>query len=510
MRAMHARVAVALLCAGAAACRGGGSAPDASADGVVLAVRADVTGFFPNPPLANEAYTWLINGSVFEGLTRHDPDHRVEPALALRWENPDQRTYVFELKEGLRFSDGRPVTARDVAASLLAPGRHGWPTRDYLQSIESVDVVSDRRLRVRTRAPDLVLLTRLPWGFVIPAGSVDARPVPAIGTGPYFVQSWQPGLAFTMTRNPHYRGPAPAFAQARFVVVPQGDARVAQVLAGRADVADHVPFESLDALRARDDVRAIERPGLTVMLLVLRVDRPPFDDPRVREAVALSIDRDELVRVALMGHGHAATQLVPPAVPGFDPGLRPPAADLLRARQVLSALEPQELVLDGTHNRYPRDRELLGVVAAQLGRAGIRVRVNALDKRDFFALVDSGRSGLHLLGFACEAGDAGDALDQLAYSPGGRLGGVNSAALRDPALDRLIDAANRSTTQHERVENLKLALRRVAGQHAYIPLVVPNNAMLVSRRIDWEPPLDFSLRPADMRPARTATGPTLP
>lgn len=486
------------------ACR---AAPRPPGGTVVLAVRADVTGFFPNPPLANEAYTWLVNGSIFEGLTRYDPDHRIEPALAARWENPDERTYIFEIKDGLRFSDGRSVRARDVAASLLAPARHGWPTRDYLQSIESVEAQGERLLKVRTRAPDLVLLTKLPWGFVIPADAADAKPVPAVGTGPYRLSSWTPGREIVLARNAHYRGPAPAFAEVRFVMEPEGRARVARVLDGHADVADHVPFERLDELRTRTDVRAVERPGLTVMLLAMRVDRPPFDDPRVREALDLALDREALVASALGGHGQAATQLVPAAVAGYDREVGPTPRDLARAHALLAqAGHPDglDLVLDGTHNRYPRDRELLAAVGAQLAQAGIRVRANPLDKHEFFARVDAGGSSFHLLGFAAEAGDAGDALDQLAYSPGGRLGAINSAGLRDMELDRLIDAANNSTSPGARRSGLKRALGRLAALRAYLPLVVPNDAVLVSRRVAWDPPLDFRLRPADMRPVGEA------
>ena len=500
VRVSRAAWAAAVALAGAVTCR---STPP-RADTVVLAVRGDVTGFFPNPPLSNEAYTFLVNASIFEGLTRRDPEHRIVPALALRWENPDERTYLFELREGLRFSDGRPVRARDVAASLLAPARLGWPTRNYLHSIETAEAQGERFLRIRTRAPDLVLLTKLPWGYVLPEDGLDTMPVPAVGTGPYRLKSWTPGREFVLARNPHYRGPAAGFAEARFVVEPDGRARVARVERGEADLADHVPFEILDQLRSREGLLAVERPGLTVMFLALRVDRAPFDDPRLREAVELALDRASLVAAALGGHGQVATQLVPAAVSGFDPSLRESGRDLRRARALLAEAgyaDGLELRLDGTHNRYPRDRELLASVAAQLAEAGIRVRQNALDKSEFFTLVDAGRSAFHLFGFACEAGDAGDALDQLAYSPGGRLGAINSAGLRDMELDRLIDTANRSATPFQRMQGLRRALGRLASLRAYVPLVVPNDAVLVSARVAWEPPLDLGLRPADMHPA---------
>ena len=179
--------------------------------------RADVTGFFPEPAPQQRGATWLVNASIFEGLTRHDPDHRIEPALAVRWENPDERTYVVET-QGRAALLGRPpvLCARDVAASLLAPARHGL-AHARLPALDR----GRRRSRATAcprcaRAPDLVLLTKLPWGYVIPAEAVDAKPVPAGGHGALSPAVLDAGpRVLVLARNAHYRGPAPAFAKRR-------------------------------------------------------------------------------------------------------------------------------------------------------------------------------------------------------------------------------------------------------------------------------------------------------
>lgn len=489
-----------------AGCGNGGGPIASSEDTLTLAVRADVTGFFPNPPFTNEAYSNQVNSNIFEGLVSHDASFALQPALADRWENPDDRTYRLRLRDGLRFSDGRPVTTADVVASLLAPGRRRWATRVYLQAIESVRALGDRWIEIRTRAPDLVLLAKLPWGFVLPAEAAIAGNAKAVGTGPYRLRSWTPGKEFVLEANPHFRGPPPAFPRARFVVVPDEERRIERVLRGQAEVADQVTGESVEKLSGRDDIRVIVRQGMRVMFLVLRADAPPFADPRVRKAVALALDRRALVRRALGGSGQAASELVSPMVAGYNPGIVPDRRDRERARRLLAeAGYPRglDLRLDGTNNRYPKDVELLAEVARQLGAAGIRVSVNVLDKRAFFPLIDSGVSRFHLLGYACEAGDAGDALDQLAHSPlGDSLGGFNSGALRDKELDGLIDAGNGSATSPERTRDLQDALQRLSELNVYVPLVIPDEVMVVSRRIAWDPPLDFALRPSDMRPAR--------
>jgi peptide/nickel transport system substrate-binding protein len=474
---------------------------------VRLVVRADVSGFFPGPPYAFEAYSNLVNSNIFEGLVAYDAAFVLRPSLADRWENPDDRTYRLRLREGARFSDGRAVTTADVVASLLAPARHRWATRVYLQAIESVRALDERWIEIRTRAPDIVLLTRLPWGFVIPLEAATGR-AKAVGTGPYVLGSWTPGREFVLEANPHFPGPAPAFSRAHFTVVPSERERVDRVLLGTADVADQVTVETAEELRPRRDVRLVVGQGTRVMFLVLRADAPPFDDPRVRQAVSLALDRRGLVGQALGGYGHAASQLVPTTVAGYNPDIGVERPDRERARRLLAAAGHPgglDLRLDGTNNRYPRDVETLSEVARQLATAGIRVKINALDKRDFYLLIDSGRSPFHLLGYACEAGDAGDALDQIVHSPVGEsLGSFNSGGLRDVELDRLIDAANGTASTLDRTRLLQEALRRLADLHVYIPLAIPDEVSVVSRHVAWNPPLNFALRPSDMRPARPA------
>lgn len=475
---------------------------------MTLAVRADVTGIFPNPPTMNESYTLHVNGNVFEGLVRFDSRLNLAPALAERWEDVDERTCVFTLRAGLRFSDGRPVTARDVAASLTAARTRGWITRDYLQSLESVQALDERRVAVRTRFPYPVLLHKLPWGYVLPADLVERTPVPAVGTGPYRVESWAPGRELVLARNPHFRGPAPAFERARFLAIPEASARVEALLRGEADLADQIPPERIDALRTQPGLEVKEHLSSRVLFLGLRMDRPPFADPRVRQAFDLALDREELIARALGGRGTPASQLVPPSIVGFNSRLAMPRPDRQRAGRLLASAgygDGLAIRLDGTHNRYPNDRAILHEVARQLALIGVRVEVNALDKRDFYAGL--AESSFHLLGWACESGDAGDALDTLLHSPtAGLLGSANTTRTSDPTLDSLIDAGNRSAAGAERTAHLQAALARAAELRPVIPLVVPTEAAAVSSRIRWETPWNLALRIEDLRPAE-AGGP---
>src|SRR6185503_6728494 len=141
------------------------------------------------------------------------------------------------------------------------------------------------------------------------------------------------------------------------------------------------------------------------------------------------------------------TQIVPRAIVGFNPGIPPSRYDPAGARRLLAAAgypHGLDLRLDGPNNRYVNDRLILDEVARQLAQVGVRVTVAARDKLEHFPFVMSGRSDFHLIGWACESGDAGDALDHLAHSPvEGRMGGTNTLGLADPELDRLIEESDR-------------------------------------------------------------------
>jgi len=471
---------------------------------VTLAVRADVTGFFPNPPIQAEGYTIDMNRNIFDTLLHFDRNLGLQPGLAERWETPDDLTYVFDLRPGLRFSDGRPLTARDVAASLNAVRERGWITRDLFQAVVNAEAQGERCVIIRTRYPYFALLPRLTWGFVLPAGEIDKPEVPHISSGPYRLVEWSPGRGFTMERNPYYWGPPPAFDRARFVVAPDDRARIDMVLRGEADIADAVPLDEIPRLRRSTSVTVVSRAGIRVILLCLRTDAPPFADHRVREAVDLAIDRVGLVRTVFGGQAQPASQLVPPQVFGYDPHIVATTPDRDRARRLLAEAgltNRLRLRLDGPTNRYVRDREVLVELSRQLGEAGITVDLNPMEKTEFFTLIDRGASQMHLLGYACTSGDAGEILEALLHSPAeGHLGSYNSIGLSDPQMDRLIDESNRAPEAGIRAALLQRALARASELRVALPLYIQTESAVVSRRIRWEAPMNFSFYPADMRP----------
>lgn len=469
-----------------------------------LSMQADVTGIVPAVRTPADTYTIHVNSNVFEGLVSLDANLRPGPGIAGRWANPSPRTWVFHLRPEGRFSDGRPIAVSDVVASFEAARDQTWMNRYFLRSVESVRARDASSVEVTTKRPDPLLATQLPWAFVMPADCALEGCATPVGSGPYVLSRRTPGQEIVLTRNRLFRGPAPDYDEVRIRIVPDDGERIQEVLDGRADLADGVPVDRADALRAEGSTRVVARPGLFVLFLTMPVDRAPFSDPRVREALELAIDRRLLAERALAGLAEPAYQVVPATISGYDPALPIPRPDPERARSLLASAglgKGLSLRLDGPTDRYTGDERILQEVARQLGEVGIAVSVRARPKAAYFPALDTEQMDLRLLGWSSDSGDAAGVLEAVFRTPGPEGSPGNYMGLSDATLDGLIDDALGASTLAERSGLLRRAVRRVAEIRPVIPLVVEPQVFLVSQKVAWEPPLNLAIRGSDFRRA---------
>ncbi|MRR12690.1 hypothetical protein EG835_09590, partial [bacterium] len=374
-----------------------------------VAVRADITGVFPEPPTQNEAFTIDVFSNVLEGPFRLDQALAVRPALVSTWSNPDDRTWSFRLREGIRFSDGTPLTSADVVASLRATVEKPFPTAAFLSAIADAEAVSPLEFRVRTHEPCAVLPSYLASAFVISAKALSRSPVLPVGTGPYAYSGRTPGREVLLTRNRFHDPPAP-FDRVRLRVLPDPQERVAALVARDVDIADSIPLEAVDRLSGETGIVVLARPGIRVLYLAPRVDRPPFSDPRLREALDLSFDRDELNTRVYGGRGIPASQPVPVAIAGYDASIPVVRADRKRAQALVLAAsggEGIDVVLDAPNDRYLNDVALANEAKRQMELAGFRVTVRTRPKAEYFPFLESGKAQLFLFGWACDTLEAG-------------------------------------------------------------------------------------------------------
>jgi peptide/nickel transport system substrate-binding protein len=447
-----------------------------------------------DPHYHNDAVTWSFLANFYDGLVRFSADMRLEPALALRWEQVEPALWRFTLRPDARFSSGERVRPEDVTASILR-GRDDPRSniRHHLAGIIRVTAEGAGTVVVETAAPSPTLLNRLAFLMVIPARAATGSELTSIdGTGPYRVVGGEPGKSVDAESWPSWHG-LPPVERVRFEFFEDERQLMSAFLAGRVDVARQLPEDQLGELRARPGLGAELQPRLQVQMLSVCPQAATGEtaralaDPRVRRAMLLALDRGRYVREVYRGNGVVASQYVQPVVAGYDPAVTPLPYDPERARVLLrEAGFPGGFSVTLVCSAGQRLPDQVGPIVADLGRVGIVTRVNEVPWTELLQRAREHRSELAVFGWGCSTGDASDFLNAFGHSPAPDrgLGTENYSGYDDPETDALIVAADRELDPERRLSLLQAAQRRLLEALPMLPVNVRFGHVGVSARVD--------------------------
>jgi len=358
-----------------------------------VALTADVGSM--DPYRDNSVVGLEIQGHVFDPLVDfRGPDFTPTPLVAERWENPDPTTWRFFLRKGIKFHDGKELTAEDVKFSFeLAQAS---PTaKAKVANVTDVGVVDRHTVEVKTSGPAASLLANLTFIYILPKADYQAKGAEAfgqkpIGSGAYRVERWDKGQRIVLAAFDRYWGGKKAPARILIRPIAEGSTRLAELVTGGVDVIQDVPVENVKQVRENKELAVVQAKGIRQIFFPInaRADTP-LKDKRVRLAINLAIDRDTILRDVLQGFGEARTGPFGSRQFGFNPE----AAKLLaynpdRAKALLTeAGHPNGI--DVTWNLcrgcWLKDTEILETVASQLKAVGIRVKINLLEVNQLLA-----------------------------------------------------------------------------------------------------------------------------
>lgn len=444
-----------------------------------------------DPHLQDERATQSMLGHIFEGLTAFDEDMRLRPSLAESWENPTDTSWRFRLREGVLFHNGRVLVADDVVASIERARRHPESqVGGFLVSIAEVRRVDDRTVEISTNGPAPLLAARLSFIGITPAG-VPARIEQPVGTGPWVFDRWEQDR-LELLPFPSHRGGRSPWSRVEIHFIEAGSERAARLLDGAVDVATMIPLKEEAALTAAG-LTLVSRAGLAVTFLGLRVDVPPFDRLVVRQAIDRAIDRERIVAGILGGRGLIANQPTSPAVFGHAPGLTPtphdPESSRLQLQEALTELE-RAMVFELEHP--PGLEREAAAIAEDLTAVGLSTVPRTRPWPELYRRLSEGKAALFLAGYGCDSGAASDLLDAALHSrdPERGYGDTNFMGYADPALDRLIELANRTFDERSRRALLEQASRHVATNLPVVPLWINESSHALQPGLSWRPRLD--------------------
>jgi len=446
-----------------------------------------------DPRVGTDAQSEHIDELLFDGLVARDASFHFTPAVAESWEQPNPLTLVFHLRPAVRFHDGRPLTARDVAWTVnsIRSGEVISPKAATYASVESVEARDARTVVFHLQRPDNFLLTNLSTGAfgIVPEGSGREFWRNPVGTGPFRFVSQQIDQEVLIARNQLSWAATPKIERVRFRVVPDAITESLEMEKGSADVAvNSLPMDSLAALATRPNLAVEDAPGTQVQYLGFNLRDPLLKDARVRQAIACAIDRPLIIQTLLRGHAQPAESLLPRSHWAFTDDVARYPYDPARAARLLDeAGHPAgpngiRFHLTMKTGNVEDVRLLAAVLQQQLARVGIALDLRSYEFATFYSDVTRGAFQMYSLRWI--GGNEQPEIFNYAFSAANfSPHGANRSHYSNPRLDALLDDAAQSADSARRRADYVEAQQTLARDLPAINLWYRDTVVVHNRRL---------------------------
>jgi peptide/nickel transport system substrate-binding protein len=440
-----------------------------------------------------------IGELIFDPLVRKDEHFNLQPWLATSWERPDALTWVFHLRAGVRFHDGKVMDAKDVAWSIksMTNGALISAKGGAFADVVGLQVQGPLTLAVKTSRPDDSLLFNLSDGLfgVVERGAGRDEGLHPVGTGPFRFVSQVQDKEVVVERNAEYWGGAPKIERVRFAVVPDTITAALEMKkgasSGDAVVESNVLTQDMvHALRGTAGLVVETGPGARVDYANFNVTDPALRDVRVRQAIACALDKPALIAALWRGQARPAESLLPPGhwAAAQDSELPQYPRDVARAVRLLDAagLKPDK---DGVRLRFTlktstdeTTRLEAQAIQAELREAGVAITLRSAEFGAFYSDITKGAFQMYMLRWIGSNEDPD--IFRYAYGSGSfPPKGGNRGRYSNASLDALLKQATAETDDGERRKAYVEAQRILAEELPGIPLWYPDNVVVHSDRV---------------------------
>jgi peptide/nickel transport system substrate-binding protein len=366
-------------------------------DDITVALQLEPPHLDPTSAAAG-AIDSVLYTNVFEGLTRFMGDGSVVPGLAESWEiSEDGLTYTFKLREGVTFHDGSAMDAEDVKFTLdrINAEDSANAQKALYSAISEVTVIDPQTVEVKLSEPNGNMLFNLAWGdaVIVAPESIETIKQTPIGTGAFKFENWNQGDKITLTRNDDYWGEAPALASATFKFISDPTAAFASVMAEDVDVFAGFPApENIPQFEADPRFQVLIGSTEGETILSINNKREPFDNVKVREAVAHAIDRQAIIDGAMFGYGTPIGTHFAPHNPDYVDLTEMSAYDPEKSKALLAEAGFPDGFETTLHLPPPSYARRGGeIIAAQLAEVGIKAQITNVEWAQWLETVFKGK-----------------------------------------------------------------------------------------------------------------------
>ena len=499
---------------------------------VSIGLQAAITSIDPHYHNLSPNNGLLLH--IYEPLIKRDENQKMVPGLATSWKALDDLTWEIKLRKGVRFHDGSPFTAEDVAFTLKrVPNVPNSPSSfaTFTKPIVDVKIVDPYTMILKTATPHVLLPSDLASVMIVSRGAGEKATTEdynsgkaAIGTGPYKFAEYIPNQRVVVKANYGYWGGEEPWDKVTFKILTNPSARVAALLSGDVQMIETVPTADIAKMEKDKNLDLTSKVSNRVIYVHLNqstdksppfffdksgkpLDKNPLKDARVRKALSMAVNRDAIVDRVMEKKAVPAGQLLPDFFYGTSKKLKPQKYDPEGAKKLLAeAGYPNgfAMTIHGPNNRYINDDKVAQTLAQFYSRIGIDAKVETMPSNVYFTRATKLEFGYMVLGWGTESGEQGSALRSLlaTYDPTKGMGTTNRGRYSNPAFDKVLDEALVTMDDKKREALIQQAAEMAMGDVGLIPLHYEVSTWASAKGLKYTPRTDQYTLASGLKPAK--------
>lgn len=453
---------------GGAADDDGATEEAAEGGDLIIANSADAVSL--DPAGSNDVPSSNVAENIYETLVVQNIDMELEPGLATEWEAVEDDVWEFTLREDVKFHDGSDFNAEVVKANIerVIDEDIGSPRQFLYEMISDIEVVDDHTVQFKTEYPFAPLPAHLAHsgGAMVsldlieedyeamedgeePGSVISENP---IGTGFFKFDEWNPGDSIRLVNNEDYWGEPAKLDSVTFKVVDEDQTRVAELVTGDSHIIDPLSPSDVPQVEGEEGVHPAPQPSVSLSYIGFNEEKEPFDDPKVRQAINMAIDKEQIIEGIYDDAGIPAIGPLSPDVFGYDENVEGLEYDPEQAKELLAEAGYEDGFSTTLWTNDDRERiDTATNVQAQLEDFGIDVDVEILEWGAYLDQTANGEHDMFVLGWSTVTGDADYGLYPIFHSDNiGEPG--NRTFTDDPELDELLEEARQEPEPEKREE----------------------------------------------------------
>lgn len=483
------------------------AAPADTGGAVTRALTSEPTSLDPHGAATSGQN--VILPYLFDTLVYRDSDNTYKPYLAESWEQtPDGKAITFKLRKDVKFTDGTAMNADAVVFTFERFKKLGAknPVAGGVLAIDTIKALDPLTVRFTFKKPTTTFLGTLsmPYSGILSPTAVekegDSFGQKPVGSGPFVLSEWKPGVSITLARNPDYNwGPAavknqgPArIEKAVFKIIPDPGAQLAAFQTGDIDILFVNSPAQVAKLQKDPNAQMVDATLNSLIYLGFNCQKSPFDDVKVRQALSHAINKEELIKTALGGIGEPAFAPLAPTLPGFDPALKSyeQGFDQAQAKSLLASAgftpgqdgilmkDGQPLTAKLVTSTRPPNAALATILQSQLKSVGVDVEIQQLESQAAIEAMTKGDYDLSLWRY-----DWNDADVLNIYLGGNRIGSTNRQFYKNDQVDALMTQADQTMDPAARSKLYVEAEQQILTDAPWQPLYIPKDIIVLRKSL---------------------------